>query len=1014
MACLVCLTGFPARSASAPLPDFVFRSWNKQQGLPDDSVTAVLQTRDGYLWVGTSAGLARFDGLKFTVMSPQDWKSNAPICVTALCEDSKDRLWIGTQDSGLLCFENGVVNSRSNLDGLLAKTINSIAEDTNGTLWLGTPSGLERLDGSAFTHFTAQNGLPNDFVSNVHVARSGTVWITTRGGMCQFKNGRLEPVPFETDNPGRNPESLGVYEDRRGKLWAFGDTYLVNLTDGQHLNHFGTGDAASTRIWSLCEGSKGELWIGTSGKGLYCFAGETFVAPTLYNGELTSDVRAICEDRQGNLWLGTHNDGLVRLQPRNIRVLNTASGLPNRSAVCLAFNPQGHAWIGFDRAGLYEGSAGTFAHVPNDMFPTLQNLVSTVCVTSNSTLWAGTPGAGLYCIENQKCLRLGTMNGLSDNSILALAVDSENAVWAGTSARLHRIVNGAITGFGPADGLPDQPVTAILPARNGGVWLGFNNGALFRENRGQFRRVSAPSVAANKVIRALCEDANGRIWIGTDGGHLECITDNQVVGWDLPSGTPDTRILGIITSNDGDLWLGTDSSVYSIAQRDVNAWIAGQGPLHQHLVYRSDSVPSAAPTQGWPRALNSPNGTLWFAMDGGIVAIDLNSSAPDPTPPPVLIEDVLANGQPLPNGLLKTFAAPTKTPMRLPSDVRSLDVHFTALDLSAPEKIRFRHRLEASDQDWVVDSALTRDVHYPRLPYGNYTFRVQAGDADQTWFGNTVSFAFIVPTPLWRTPWALTLYGVALLALTGGAARLVSARRFRRRLAVIAAQQTMERERMRIARDMHDEIGSKLTKISFMTERVKREFQGQESVAKKLDSIAGTSRDLLQTLDEIVWAVNPHNDTLEHLAAYLGQYATEYLQNTSVECELHIPRGLPHYPLSAEARHNLFLAFEESLNNALKHGRATRVRVDMQLEPSRFDIIIQDNGQGFSVEAEPSANANGSVSRTGGNGLPNMRQRLELLGGQCTVQSRPGHGTTVILSIPLTADPSVLANGNKK
>jgi len=1015
VACLVFLSGLdPVRAASTTPPDLMFRAWNKQRGLPDDSVTAVLQTHDGYLWVGTSSGLARFDGLKFTVMSPQDWKSNAPICITALCEDSKNRLWIGTQDYGLLCYENGVVNSRSNLDGLRAQTINSIAEDANGTLWLGTPSGLERLDGPAFTHFTSKNGLPNDFVSNVHVARSGTVWITTRGGMCRFKNSRLEPVPFQTDNPGRNPESLGVYEDRSGKLWAFGDTYLVNLTDGKHLNHFGTGDAASTRIWSLCEGREGELWIGTSGKGLYCFAGEKFVAPTLYNGELTSDVRAICEDRQGNLWLGTYSDGLVRLQPRNIRVLNTAAGLPNRSAVCLAFNPQGHAWIGFDRAGLYEGSAGTFAHVPNDILPSLQNLVSTVCVTSNS-LWAGTPGAGLYCIENQKCMRLTTVNGLSDDNILALAVDSENALWVGTAARLHRIANGAMTGFGTAEGLPDQPVTSILPSRNGGVWLGFNNGALFRENRGQFHCVSAPSVAANKPIRALCEDAAGRIWFGTDGGHLGCIIENQTVGWDLPSGTPDTCILGIVTSNDGDLWLGTDSSIYSIAQRDISEWIAGRGPLHQHLVYRADLVPSTIPTQGWPRALNSPDGTLWFAMDTGIVAIDLNGSPADSTPPPVLIEDVLANGTPLPHRILKTSEAPTKIPARLSSDLRSLDIHFTALDLSAPEKIRFRHRLEGSDQDWVVDNSLTRDVHYPRLPYGNYTFRVQAGDADQTWFDNTASFAFIVPTPLWRAPWALTLYSLALLALTGGAARLVSARRFRRRLAAIAAQQAMERERMRIARDMHDEIGSKLTKISFMTERAKRELQGQDPIARKLDSIAGTSRDLLQTLDEIVWAVNPHNDTLEHLAAYLGQYATEYLQNTSVECELHIPRGLPHYPLSAEARHNLFLAFEESLNNALKHGAATRVRVDMQLLPSRFDITIQDNGRGFDCAAvkDRAAEAN-SAPANNGNGLHNMRQRLDLLGGRCTIESSPGHGTTVILSVPLVPDTSFTTNGSKR
>ena len=219
---------------------------------------------------------------------------------------------------------------------------------------------------------------------------------------------------------------------------------------------------------------------------------------------------------------------------------------------------------------------------------------------------------------------------------------------------------------------------------------------------------------------------------------------------------------------------------------------------------------------------------------------------------------------------------------------------------------------------------------------------------------------------------------------------------------------------MRIARDMHDEIGSKLTKISFMSERAKRELQGHGPVAQKLDSIAGTSRDLLQTLDEIVWAVNPHNDTLEHLAAYLGQYATEYLQNTAVECELHIPRGLPHHPLSAEARHNLFLAFEESLNNALKHGRASRVRVDMQLGSSQFDITIEDNGCGFDPNStKTSSHSNGEPTGRSGNGLQNMRQRLDILGGRCTIQSRPGHGTTVILSVPLAPATTLKMNGAK-
>jgi signal transduction histidine kinase len=279
---------------------------------------------------------------------------------------------------------------------------------------------------------------------------------------------------------------------------------------------------------------------------------------------------------------------------------------------------------------------------------------------------------------------------------------------------------------------------------------------------------------------------------------------------------------------------------------------------------------------------------------------------------------------------------------------------------------------------------------------------VQAGSGD-AWTEQGAAFRFLIPAPAWRSAWALTIYVAVAVMLVAGTARVMFNRRLRRRLAVLAQQQAMERERMRIAQDMHDEIGSKLTKISFMSERAKGELQGQEPVARKLDSIAHTSRDLLQSLDEIVWAVNPHNDTLENLAAYLGHYATEYLQNTAVECELHIPQGLPHYPLSAETRHNLFLAFEESLNNALKHGRASRIRVHMRAEPRLFEIQIEDNGCGFDAEAILSADQNSGVlaGRRIGNGLRNIQQRLAEPGGSCTIRSTPGQGTTVILSVPL-------------
>jgi len=248
---------------------------------------------------------------------------------------------------------------------------------------------------------------------------------------------------------------------------------------------------------------------------------------------------------------------------------------------------------------------------------------------------------------------------------------------------------------------------------------------------------------------------------------------------------------------------------------------------------------------------------------------------------------------------------------------------------------------------------------------------------------------------------AIGLYGVVAVGVVTGIVRVVSHRRLRAALAQLEQQQSLERERMRIARDMHDEIGSKLTKISFLSEHARVDAQ-TGPLAGKIESIAETSRELLQTMDEIVWVVNPRNDTLEHLAAYLSHYADEYFQNTSVECEQRLPQAIAHIPLSSETRHNLFLAFEETLNNVLKHSGASKVKVEMVLNAPKFEIVVTDNGRGFAVDKLSAGGmAQGARGGRGGNGLRNIRQRLTDIGGECAIRSQPDAGTTVSLFIRL-------------
>ena len=389
-----------------------------------------------------------------------------------------------------------------------------------------------------------------------------------------------------------------------------------------------------------------------------------------------------------------------------------------------------------------------------------------------------------------------------------------------------------------------------------------------------------------------------------------------------------------------------------------------------------------------------------------MATVDPREVIPRLQPLQVYVEELRVDGRSLPRLLPSRDAAGTDELARLSSKLRSIEIRFTAPSFINPEKSAF----STGSRGLMPTGWMTAPSGWcatGRLPAGTYHFHVKAREPTGIWNEVGAEFGFLIPAPVWSSWWALALYGAAAAGAVAGLVRWVSYRRLRRRLSRLAQQEAMQRERMRIAQDMHDEIGSKLTKISFMSERAKGELKGQPPVAAKLDSIAGTSRDLLKALDEIVWAVNPRNDTLEHLAAYLGQYAVEYLQDTAVECELHIESGLPEFPLSAEVRHNVFLAFEEALNNALKHAGASRVRVEMATAHSRFEITLADNGRGLRIRVLHSPAEAPSVpsGKRGGNGLPNLRQRLVEIGGQCSITSRPGRGTRVNLSVPLGAAP---------
>ncbi len=860
--------------------------WRVADGLPSDSVTAIIQTHDGFMWIGTDAGLVRFDGAKFTQMPLAASTTNTVFHITALCEDTNGNLWIGTQQNGL--FEKARGKIRHFIGDLLDQSVTSLAADDHGNVWVGTRSGLNFWNGDQFQAFTMRDGLPDEMVTGVNVARSGTVWITTRVGMCRFINSHIATYAFQTQSQGRSPEYLGAYEDRRGNLWAFGDTYLINLAEGKRFNYFRSSESESVRIWSLCEGQDGRLWIGTSGRGLFCFEDNHF-EPVLFDKERPYDVRAICEDNEGNLWLGTSGGGLIQLRPQSAYILHEEQGLPDSPATTLASDPAGQVYIGLQRGGLFVGQSGRFDAVENGDNLAIQNYVSSVCVAHDGAVWVGTLGAGLYGLRNGREIHFSTADGLADDNITVVCRTANGDVWFGTgTGGIYQLTGEGLAHVNPERGYPIAPVTAMTPAASGGLWLGTQEGQILRENGGQLAPVHGTGTLAHSSILALYEAPSGRVWIGTAGEGIRCIADGKITSWTTMNGLPSDVIAGIVEDAKRNLWLATGAGIYRVNRADAEKSLGNDSiPLVCQLVSNAKTVPDPSTISAGVRAVCSPDGLLWFATSEGVLNVDTRNPEVTHYAFPIYVESVAFNKQP-PVSLLESGVAAPDDPFKAPVDMNSLEIHFTALDYSASGEIQFRHRLEGNDADWV-DDGVARLAHYGRLGYGHYVFHVEARGRDGRWQPARNTFAFIVPTPLYFQTWALSFYGLAAIALVSGIVRMVSHRRLRFRLARLEQQQSLERERMRIARDMHDEMGSKLTKISFLSDTRPVDAKSGQPLAEKIDSIAQTSRELFKTMDEIVWVVNPHNDTLENLASYLAHYAIEYFQNTAVECEVRLP-----------------------------------------------------------------------------------------------------------------------------
>lgn len=983
--------------------DYCVDRWQTEDGLPGNTVTSIVQTHDGYLWIGTFGGLARFDGMQFRHFGEREGlKTNRILC---LFEDARGDLWVGSEGGGLFRYHAGVFSALTTRDGLLHDVVMSLTEDALGRLWIGTYSGLQCWKDGAFIPAAIEPAPLQGPVSRLLADPSGVLWMVINGLLGKVETNCFMLPKVEGEPSGQMAVSA-LHMSHSGRLWIGGNSgYVVSSSHGALDLLPLVLEQLTDNLWDLCEARNGDMWIGTASSGLRRWRGGQVLSITTQEGLADNSVRCILEDREGNLWVGTNGGGLHRLKLKKLALVTTRLGLAHNVVMSLAEDAKGDVWIGSNGGGVSLRRQGTFAPAY------LNYLLDNECIWSllaarDGTLWIGTWNSGLFHKTDAKLERFNVALQDRDEPVVALCEDRIGGLWIGTyQDGLKYFQDGNFISYRATNGLSANFISALAQDPSGRLWIGTVGGGLNCLEQGAFKVFTRQDGLGSEFIRTIYADAQGVLWIGTAGG-LSRLKDGRLATLTTQHGLADDVISQIIEDDYGHLWLGCNRGIFSVPKADLNQVAEGRLNSCKVLSYgKAEGMESLECTGGFsPAGLKTRDGKLWFSTVKGLVRVDPERLPSNELPPPVLIEQVVVDGMAVAADSLRLLphiqdptpqtkpgpSRPAPAAWRIGPGARHVELHYTALSFTAPEKVRFRYRLEGFDPSWV-EAGTQRIAYYTYLPPGRYQFRVAACNNDGVW--NDTGAAIVLQSlPLfWQTWWFRLLLASAVLGGTGWAVKYWSTRRLRRRLEWLRQQNALEQERTRIARDIHDELGTHLTEIALLSELGQIHRQSPRVVAEDLRRISDRAREAVTSADAIVWTVNPRNDSLDHLANYIVRFTEDFFHLTSIRCRLDVPAALPHFICSTQYRRHLCLAVKEVCNNVVRHAGATEVWLRMALQDRQFRIVIEDNGKGFS----------GAIMPEGSDGLRNLHQRMNELRGRLEIASQLGKGTAVSLITPL-------------